>query len=149
MANARRSLEDRGCGRSGSSPEGVAPDCLLTKQSEVRKESPEVIPQRAPEKDDEAFVLRSFWAMPVKRRAPWGAVSQAVAPDACAATVSAQLQYADRLVGVPNFPAAHTRPNRCAPFLAIFTSDWSTEIRVMFLKHSPQSQKCSSRLLPV
>lgn len=48
-----------------------------------------------------------------------------------------------------SFPAAHTSANRRALLLAVFTSGWLTQIRVMFLEHSPHSQKCSGRLLPV
>jgi hypothetical protein len=51
--------------------------------------------------------------------------------------------------GVPCFPTPHTSSNRRALLLAVFTSDWFTQIRLMFLEHSPHSQKCSSRLLPV
>jgi hypothetical protein len=53
----------------------------------------------------------------------------------------------------PAFRTDHTcepaYATRCDPFFAVLTSDRFTQIRVMFLEHSPHSQKCSSRLLPV
>jgi hypothetical protein len=31
----------------------------------------------------------------------------------------------------------------------IFTSDWFTQVRIVVLEHSPHSQKCSRRSMPV
>jgi hypothetical protein len=49
------------------------------------------------------LVLRFFSAVSVNGPCPLGAVSQAVAPDACTPTISTQFQrvYVDLLVGVP------------------------------------------------
>src|SRR6202011_3382014 len=59
--------------------------------------------RRGRHKLDGPLVLRFFSAVSVNRLCPLGAVSQAIAPDACAPTVSAQFQrvYVDLLVGVP------------------------------------------------
>ena len=58
-----------------------------------------------------------------------------------------QCRTAERRM-VPDCHRTQLGVDRC-PSPPVFTSVWSTRIRIMVLEHSPHSQKCSSRLLPV